>query len=147
VLAGLAAYVRALDPDACPAMERAAIRAADRIEDARRAVAAARAALDQNNAATAELMLAAARADLGRLHDRYAGAELAPIRDSLRASDRGLAAAQGAIRSGAGDLPERLAAWGVAFADLERRLKQAEPASLFDADVLSRALALQDQPS
>jgi hypothetical protein len=141
VLAGLAAYVRALAPEACPRIVRASVRVADRIEDARRAVEAARAAADADDAAAAELMLAAARAELGRIHARYAAAELASEREGLVASDRALAAAQEALRTGAEDIPLRLAAWRVSFDDLAAAIAEDEARSLFAPDVLSRALA------
>jgi hypothetical protein len=140
VLAGLASYVRALSPEACPREPRAPIRAAARLADARRAVDAARAAADGGDSATAELMLAGARAELGRLHARYAAPELAAVREGLRASDRGLAAAQDALRADGGDVAVRLAAWRVALEGLETDIAAGEPRSLFAPDVLSRAL-------
>jgi hypothetical protein len=141
VLAGLAAYVRALSPDACSRAERAPIHAGDRIADARRVVEAARSAAAEGDAATATLMLAGARAELGRLHARYAAPELASVRETLRASDRALAAAQDALRAGAEDVPVRLAAWRLGLDALSEEIAANEPRSLFAPDVLSRALA------
>ncbi len=137
VLAGLAAYVRALSPEACPSAPRAPVTAAGALADARRAVDAVRAAGDPE---TAALMLSAARAALGGVHARFAAAELAGLRERLRASDRSLAAAQAAVRRGE-DPGIRLAAWRLDLAALAPELAAAEPASLFSPDVLSRALA------
>lgn len=140
VLDGLAAYVRAIAPEACPTTPRTPIRMEHRLADARRAVDAAAAALEAGDAATAELMLAAVRAELGRIHARYAAADLAGLRARVVASDRTLAAAQAAVRAGAGDVPARLVAWRLDLDALGEALAAAEPRSLFAEDVLSRAL-------
>jgi hypothetical protein len=136
VLHGLAAYVRALAPEACPGAPRVPQTAEARLADARRAVDTALAAED---AETAALMLASARSELGRVYVRYAAPELSPQRDRLLASDRALAAAQAALRRG-DDIAPRLAAWRLDLDALEPEIAAAEPRSLFSRDVLSRAL-------
>jgi hypothetical protein len=59
VLAGLAAYVDALGPAACPIRPRTPVTAATLMADARRALAAARAELAAGERPTAVLMIAA----------------------------------------------------------------------------------------
>lgn len=132
VLAGLAAYVRALDPAACPTTAREPVDVRRLMDDARRALAAARAEIAQGDRTTAILMLASARARLGLIDERLDGAPLAPRRADLRAASARLAAAQEALRSGR-DPPDReLARWLVDSRALEADLIAAEPASLFN---------------
>jgi hypothetical protein len=108
VLAGLAAYVRALDPAACPAKgQPRSARAL--LDDADRALAAGRAALAAGDAATTLTMIAAARAALGRIDERYAGLEAS--RAALRRADAALASGAQAVREGRPDAAARLTAW------------------------------------
>ena len=127
VLEGLAAYVRTLDPAACPAGGRLRS-AAGLLEDATRAVAAGQTALSQGDTATALTMIAAARSGLGRIDERYAGLEAS--RAALRRADKALAAAAGAVRAGAPDAAEQLAAWRPE--GLAATLERDAPASLFN---------------
>ena len=100
MLDGLAAYVRALSPAACSGAESRPIRAEDGLDDARRAVAAARAALAQGDRPTAALMVGAARSQLGLIYERYDAPALAADRDRLSRADQDLAAIAAAIRAG-----------------------------------------------
>ena len=127
VLAGLASYVRALDPAACPAAAEPRTAAA-LLSDADRALAAARAALADGDAATALTLIAAARANLGRIDERYPG--LVASRAALRRADVALADAAQAVRDARPDAAARLAAWRPA--DLATTLDREAEASLFN---------------
>lgn len=137
VLAGLSAYVRALGPEACPSSGREPVTAAALMADARRALAAAKAELARNDAASAVLMVAAARARLGLIDERYAALPAAQAR--LRAADAELSALQADIRAGAPDTPARLAAWLAEAGPLEAALARDAPRSLFDPNRLKGA--------
>ena len=80
--------------------------------------------------------MAAARARLGLIDERYAGlpAELARI----RAADRRLAEFQTSIRAGR-PAAEGLLQWVAESHDLEAALARAEPRSLFNPARLSQA--------
>ena len=60
----------------------------------RRAAVAAIAALDHHDAASAVLMIEAARSQLGDIDERYAGAPLTPVRRTLALASAELDAAQ-----------------------------------------------------
>ena len=139
VLAGLAAYVRRLDPAACPAAARAPLTARAYAEDARRAVRAARALAARGDAPAALAMVAAARARLGLIDERYAAPALTADRNRLAKADRGLAWAAAALREGRPDAPGRLDRWLAATAGLGAQLARREGASLFAPAVLARA--------
>jgi hypothetical protein len=131
VLDGLAAYVRALSPAACPPQSTRALKVADLIEDARRAARTGLMALDHDDPAAAIVMVQAARGRLGLIFERYDGSGLAPQRAALTAADRDLAAVLVHLRArdprAAGHLRawlDRSGPWGLA-------LVAAEPRSLF----------------
>jgi hypothetical protein len=136
-LEGLAAYVRALDPAACPASASTPVRPGSLLADARRALEAGRAMLGRGDRPTAVLMVAAARARLGLIDERYA--DLPAERARLRTADAGLAALQAAIRDGRADAPAALDRWLAAARPLEARLSAAQGRSLFDPARLSAA--------
>ncbi len=136
VLDGLVAYVSALRPEACPA--ETAVTAGAQMEAARRAVAAARGALAGGDPATAAVMLMAARAQLGLLHERYPAP--AP-RAGLLASDAALASALTAVRAADPRAAERLAQWNRDSTRLNRILTANEAQSLFDPARLAAAIA------
>ena len=141
VLAGLADYVRALDPAACPARAREAVSPHLLLADARRALKSADASLAASDRPTAVLMIAAARARLFLIDERYAGqpAEIARV----RAADQALAELQAAVREGHPDTAPQiagdLARWTAASRDLERALAARQSASLFNPARLKRA--------
>lgn len=137
VLTGLANYVRALDPAACPAPGREAMSPGPLLEDARRALSAAEASLAEGDRPTAVLMIAAARARLFLIDERYA-AQPAQV-GRLRAADARLAALQMAIREGRPEAPLALARWRTSSTDLERALTARQRSSLFDPATLRRA--------
>lgn len=136
VLAGVADYVRALSPTACPATDERPVTVAALMDDVRRALAAARTAPDP---ATAAAMVAAARARLGLIDERYAAPGLARERQALRAADRALAATARAVREKRPDASARLARHLEQFRALEARLQPREAESLFDFKLLSAA--------
>jgi hypothetical protein len=138
VLAGLAAYVRALDPAACPAPAEAPLTMQLYMDDARRAVRAAEALAAQGEVESAALMIAAGRARLGLIDERFAGPGLAGARARLRAADAALAATAARLRAGR-PVQAELAAWRDRSAEMERRLARRESASLFTPTRLAAA--------
>ncbi len=132
-LAGLAAYVRALSPGACPKVAVEAIDAEGYLEDARRAVRTASQALTRGDRPTAALMLGSARSQLGLIYERYAARSLAGDRDSLMGADRQLASDEAAVRSGDPRARGRLAAWLTLSRSWGARLVRDEPRSLFNS--------------
>lgn len=132
VLQGLAAYVRALDPAACPAAAREAVDVRGLMDDARRALAVARTEIAAGDRSTAALMLASARARLGLIDERLAGERFGPLRARLREASARLAAAQGALHAGQIPPDRDLARWVADSRALEAALVAAEPASLFN---------------
>jgi hypothetical protein len=132
VLAGLATYVRSLDPAACPTPARTVLRVSDQVEDARRAMRAALGALDRHDAPTAVLMIEGARWRLGLIDERYAAPDLADARDALRSADLDLAAALGAVRDGDPHAAVRLDLWLARSIAWAPRLEREEPRSLYD---------------
>ena len=135
VLTGLATYVRALDPAACPAVERRPLRAEDYLKDAARAVEAGTQALDRGDADTAVLMLAAARSRLGLIYERYDQPGAEGSRAVLTTADEDLAAAQARIRAGGEPAGSRqaLAVWLVHLRQSAATLARDEAGSLFSA--------------
>ena len=137
VLTGLADYVRALDPSSCPAGARAPITIETLLNDARRAVAAADASLVAGDGPTALLMIAAARARLGLIDERYAGSTRE--QRTLRKADTNLANLQASIRAGLPSARADLRRWSLESPRLEARLAAREPASLFNPAHLAKA--------
>jgi len=139
VLEGLAAYVRALDPAACPARARQPVDVALLMDDVRRALKAAQASDTAGDAATAVVMVASARSRLGMIDERFAAPALARPRAALRAADRRLDDLQGALRERRPDAGRRIKAWLAASPRLQRQLVAKEKASLFDPARLAQA--------
>jgi hypothetical protein len=132
VLAGLAAYVRALQPSACPADDRQPVSVAHDLDAALRAVRAAGAAFAAGDRATGRLMIAAARSELGTIDERYTG---------LAGPQRALATANRALADAAepADPRPQLAAWLADVPRWSRELKKAERQSLYDRRRLASA--------
>lgn len=137
VLAGLSAYVRALDPTACPRHPRTPITLAAMMGNARRALVAARTELKAGDRASAVLMIAAARAQLGLIDERYVG--LAREREQLRTADAALGALQSAVRNRDARAPAGLENWLAHAPDLEAQLASREARSLFNPARLFKA--------
>lgn len=141
VLAGLATYVRSLDPAACPSPARMRLRVADQVDDARRAVRAALGALDRRDAPTAVLMIEGARWCLGLIDERYAASQLADARAILHAADLDLASALDAVRAADRRAAVRLDLWLARSIEWEPRLEREEAYSLYDRSQLAAAAA------
>ncbi|WP_309604575.1 hypothetical protein [Phenylobacterium sp.] len=139
VLDGLAAYVRALDPAACPAAPRQPLGVSMLMDDVRRALRAGQAEIARGDPATARVMIAAARTRLGLIDERFDTPALAASRRALRAADRELADAQAGLRAGRPDVSASLAAWLRRSRPLEARLVGQSPRSLFDPARLAQA--------
>ena len=139
VLDGVAAYIRQLSPEACPAAATEPVTVGYFLSDARRAVQAARGEAALGDAPAAILALGAARSRLGLVDERFAGPTLAAQRAQVRAADRRLAGAQDALRAHRPDVAGSLDSWLKDSADLEARLAAKAPLSLFDPARLSQA--------
>lgn len=146
VLDGLAGYVRALNPAACPSRSRQPVTVALLMDDARRALRAAQATARQGDRATAVTLVAGARARLGLIDERFAGAALRVDRQALRNADASLGALQQALREGRPDAARTLATWITQSDALEAKLTRHAPASLFDPARLARAAANRRLP-
>jgi hypothetical protein len=131
VLDGLAAYVRALSPGACPKARTQPITARGYLEDAQRAVRTARLALARGDDATAALMIGSARSQLGLVYERYGDPALAEDRGALVQADRSLAALADAVRAHDPGVDLRLAAWLDASGAWSKRIERDEARSLF----------------
>jgi hypothetical protein len=140
VLQGLADYVRALRPAACPANARQPFTVGLLMADARRALMAAQRAAKAGDDATAVMMVASARSRLGLIDERYAAPVLAGPRADLRAADRRLATAQAALHDRKPEAATQIAAWLAASGGLEAELAARQPASLFDPSRLAAAV-------
>ena len=141
VLDGLAAYVRALRPEACPPGGDRPVTLAGTFNDAERALVAAEGALRRGDAPSAVLLTGAARSALGRIDERYAVPELSPLRAGLRAADLDLAAIQARIRRSDPAAGEAILLWRTNSGALRTALAAREDRSLFSAARLARALA------
>ena len=137
VLTGVADYVRALSPQACPATARTPLRAEDDIDNAVRAVRVAIEALRRSDPATAAAMVEAARSQLGLIDERYDAAELARPRALLRSAAADLTADLAAIRAGDPRASERLSTWLAQQPAWARAVVAQEPASLFNPRLLA----------
>jgi hypothetical protein len=146
VLGGLAAYVRALDPAACPADPRQPLSVKLLMDDARRALHAAQAAQAQGDRPTAVTMVAAARARLGLIDERFSAPRLISDLHALRAADARLAQLQADLREGRPDAAQEIAAWLADTRDLEATLARHSAMSLFNPDNLAQAAAKRRLP-
>jgi hypothetical protein len=128
VLAGLAAYVRALRPEGCRGTD-APIRLRERVDEIDSAVTLAR----NTQGETRRLLLAAARSTLGAIDERFRRPGLERDREALRAADATL----GAIRLGQAEFE----AWDRSWPSRKRLLLSDEAGSLFSPALLRKALA------
>ena len=127
VLAGLAAYVRALSPEACPSAGTAeAVVVTGPISDVARAVAAAERARTLGDRPTEAALILSARSQMQQIDERFAGFELSPVRAALRAADARLAG-------------HDLAGWRRIWDRLTPRLIAQAPRSLYDPARLAKA--------
>jgi len=140
VLKGVADYMRALNPAACPAQARVPLRAEDDLDNARRAVRAASTALGQHDRPTAVLMLEAARSQLGLVYERYDAVSLSRSRALLAAASTDLASTIVAIRAGSAGADGRIAAWLTEAPAWSAVVASQEAGSLFNPDRLAGRL-------
>ncbi len=134
--ASLIAYLRALDPSACPVGETA-LTLTDAADDVRRVIDAAQTA----DAATASLLLLAGQDAMGRIVERMPARRFAADRARLEALSREL----GALR-GARGTAETLSAWRARFSAAVALIARRERQSYFNEAALREALQDQ-QPS
>jgi hypothetical protein len=139
IIDGVGAYVRHLAAEACPG--KPARRDLDRaLGDVARTVAAAKAALERGDGASADFLILSARQASGLVYERFAGSDFGVERAALIGFSRDLgearrlaaddpAAGLAALEAAGGELPE-----------LARRLGKSEKKSLFNEKVLRRAL-------
>jgi hypothetical protein len=132
VMDGLASYVRALSPGACPKPERIAQSPRDRLEDIRRALRAADGALLRRDAKTADVMVESARSQLGLIYERYPGDGLERPRAELKAADLALASLRDQIDRGDRQAHVRIAEWIASSSGLEKTLVREQSRSLFN---------------
>ena len=136
VLQGLAAYVRAINPQACPAKTRQRLTPAGAIEGIVESVRAADAALAENDNAVAISLLAAARAGLGRLSERFPAEEDGPLRASLSSASQELALARELARSDPAQAHWQITLFLARTPSWADRVLAAAPHSLFDAETI-----------
>ena len=132
MLDGLAAYVRALSPAACPKARTEPIHASGYVADARRAVRAGRLALAHADKATAALMIGSARSQLGLIYERYDTPLLEGDRTALKGADRALAEAADAVRAGDPKADALLAAWLTGSKGWAAQVERDQDRSLFN---------------
>jgi hypothetical protein len=132
VIKGLAAYVRALSPDACPTLTRQPLTAAVYIDNSRRAARASLGALDRGDVETAAFLAGAARTPLGLIYERYDQPDGNAARAALHAADLELAAAAQAIRDHDPHARDRLIAWLAESGAWKRTVERGEAGSLFN---------------
>lgn len=144
VLAGLAAYVRALSPAACGPPVRIDLSGALARIDA--ALDLAESSAVAGDGASARLLISAARAEMGLIDERYsAGHPVGPRATPLRRA----AAALGRIERSVAGNPARAATelvrWRLGTRVWQRPLQVAEGRSLYNPGVLARWLVTTPQ--
>lgn len=138
VLDGLAAYVRALGNAACSDALDAPITAQDDADAALAAAAAAARSLGQADTATAHLMIAAARSELGRIDARFAA--MADVRRRMGARDADLRQVQALAVTDRAAAAAALARWPARFGRDMAAVRAAQGRSLYAAPVVAAAL-------
>ncbi|HEX6661001.1 MAG TPA: hypothetical protein VF067_03930 [Sphingomicrobium sp.] len=133
-LHSVVAYVRALSPAACP-KAGSAISLGSKLAEVDSAVALAKEAYARRDSATGRDLLAAARSTLGTIDERYQVAGLEDSRAQLREADSVLFQLQEAGSTRLWD------EWRRDWPARKKKLRSAEPRSLFNRAVLRKALA------
>ena len=131
----IAAYVRALKPQACPKETSVPITLDDKITDLEWAVSLAHKAYADGDRATGRELLAAARSTLGAINERFELASLKDERARLRAADAILFGLQEA--GGKGHWRRWMNEWPAH----KRALRAAERQSLFNPAVLRKLVS------
>jgi hypothetical protein len=140
VLAGLTAYVRAMQTQACPAADREPVSVKRAMRDAASATTSATAALRDNDPATARLILSGIRSTLGSVHERYVG--LPKDQKLIAALDQELGSIQLGIDNKAADSVARITAWQSHFRRVTQKIARREQRSLYNPKRLADALAV-----
>ncbi len=136
VLAGLAAYVRAMDPAACAHKDTIPVTLEGLVAEAGRAVRVAVMALDRNDVPTAILMVEGARWQLGLIDERYALPGLEAQRALIRSAALDLTAALATIHVDGHSARDQLTAWQARVPAWEKTVKEREAASLFEPRII-----------
>jgi hypothetical protein len=145
VLKGLRAYVRALKPEAC-SIGSVPVTATSNAADVERAVRAAQGALARKDDDTALATLAAARAMLFLIDERYAPPGLEAERSQVRTASLDLASIEGIIRRKAVAGP-MIDLWLARYPSWRAQLQSAEKRSLYDRGVLAKAMGAASTPT
>ncbi len=145
VLAGLVAYVRAIDARACPAHRDEAVSASATADAVVRAVTAARERIEAGDGESARLMLGAARSLLGRLAERYTGVAKSEAR--LLAADAELRSLLRQLDVRGGGEDRAISAWLLRADRWRALLAREEPRSLYNRARLAKALMPPPAPS
>ncbi len=140
VLAGLAAYVRAMAPARCAGSGDEAVTVTADIADVRRAVLAAIAAIDRSDRATAVLMVEGARWQLGRIDERYAFPALGQEQAAIRSAALDLSAALAKANRADRVFRDQLVAWLARTPGWVGPVERAEPRSLYAPAIMTLAL-------
>ncbi len=142
VLDGLTAYVRAISPAACGtgASEPVTLRAG--VGDVIDPTEAALRLWQADDEPSARLMIAAARAALGRIHERFGGPALERQRKQIMVLDAGLRAIQAGMERQSSGVYRKIIKWQNHFAKTVPALLAAESQSLYAADQLRGAFPL-----
>lgn len=136
VVAGLVDYVGGLSAGACPTEDSVPVTLLARLEDVRRAVRAADAALFVDDPATAKVMLSSARSMLGAIDERFANPALGDDREALHRASTALAAVP---VGDTGEAHRRISVWLSGQRRWAGDLLRDEPLSLFNADRIRSA--------
>jgi hypothetical protein len=136
VLAGLAAYVRALSPAACgPAVRIELSHALTRID---KALDLAESSALAGDGATARLLISAARSEMGLIDERYPATSSATL---LRRAAAALGRIERSMASNPARSGSELARWRSGTHAWQRPLQMAESRSLYNPSVLARWLS------
>lgn len=145
VLQGVVAYVRAIKPEACPAAPAQFVSASTAIQSVVDSVRAADTALTRRDPAVAISLLAAARAGLGRLHERFPAPQDGAVRAGLISASRELELAGGSATRDPQQAQLQLAIFLARTSQWSDAVRAAEPHSLFHAEAIAQRLAAQAQ--
>jgi hypothetical protein len=139
VLAGLAAYVRALAPDRCSKEAASRVTMASLMTLALEASDIALLEYQRGDRATTQLMLSGARVFIGQIDERYGGTALARDRKITRDSDQALYNIARAVDAGSSEVPHLIDNWQQQSSIDSVVLSVDEKRSLFSLARLSRA--------
>lgn len=140
VIDGLIAYVASFDASVCPDAPRRVTERSD-VADAARAFDAADAALARGEAETADFLLLAAQGALGRVAERFDGAENADERAMIEALARKIAGARAIAAQSPKGARARLEEARLDAKRLGWRLRARRDRSLYDAERISERLS------